>query len=68
MQGTVSSGQMYAFELKVEQPVKALPAWLVLATVLSYWGYFDAVVDLFQQASKKSRAYVRSHHFASLQS
>ena len=47
---------------KVFQPLKELPSWLVLATILSYSGFTYEIHDLLRKLSKKSRAYRQSYH------
>ena len=47
---------------KVKQPIAKLPAFLVLAEVLAFWGFFEEVVDVLNELSRKSRKYIKSSH------
>ena len=53
---------------KVKQPIPSLKSWAVLSVLLSYYGWFDQVVDLLQHLSHNSRIYIRSKHSPTLSS
>ena len=46
----------------IKQPFKGLESWIVLSSVLGYWGYKYDVHDVLRQISKKTRSYLWSHH------
>ena len=50
----------------IAQPIPDLPSWCALATTLSFYGWYDEVLDLLQHMSKTTRAYGCSSHLATL--
>ena len=53
---------------KIKPPFPGIESYLPTATILSYYGMRERVIDLMQVLSRQSRIYARSHHRGSLKS
>ena len=51
---------------KVKQPVPKLPAWIVITTLMEFYGHKNQVVDLLKRLHRASWVYLESHHKAML--
>ena len=47
---------------QVEQPIRVLPSWYIIATIFQHLGWQHEIADLLQKLSKRSRIYYLSHH------